>query len=158
MIKASGRTNVIILQEEVRRTTNLVEGMRLLARKSKVIILQLLALLLVRKTRTAHCNISYSHLWRKGCYRRTRFNCGTKKEKRDYRFKSPAVIEYNFTSRFPVSFRGYFMCGATDHFSKIGCLVGMNGNEEKRAFLKELWSHKPHTKRKIKDGSSVSAF
>ena len=70
----------------------------------------------------------------------------------------PYDIEYNYTSRFPIGFRGCFVCGDTYLFGTNKCLVGINSKEEKRAFLKELWSHKPHTKRKIKDGSSVSAF
>ena len=45
--------------------------MRLLARKSKIIILQLVSLLLVRKIWTAHYNIKYNHLWREGYYKLT---------------------------------------------------------------------------------------
>ena len=70
----------------------------------------------------------------------------------------PYVIKYDYTSRFPIGFRGCFVCGIIDHFGTNNCSVGINSKEEKRAVLKELWYHKPHTKRKAKDGSSVSVF
>ena len=60
----------------------------------------------------------------------------------------PYDIEYDYTSRFPISFRGCFVCGATDYFGTNKCPVEIKGKVEKRLFFNEMWAHKPHTKRK----------
>ena len=70
----------------------------------------------------------------------------------------PYDIEYDFTSQFTIVFRGCFVCGDTDYFRTSKYPVGINSKEEKRSFLKELRSYKPHTKKKNKEGFSVSAF
>ena len=70
----------------------------------------------------------------------------------------PYDFEYNLTSRFPVSFRGCLICGATDHFSKFGCLVEMISKEERKLFFNEMWAHKPYTKRRNKEGIPVSTL
>ena len=131
--------------------------MRLLGRKIKVIILRLVVLLLARKIKVVHCNIKSSHLWRKGYYRHTKVQLRYKKN-RTTGLDHPYDIEYDYDSQFPIGFRGCFICGATDHFGTNKCPVGINSKEKKRAFLKELWSHKPHRKRKVKDRPSVSVF
>ena len=70
----------------------------------------------------------------------------------------PYDIEYDFTSQFIKTFQCCFVCGDTDYFRTSKYPVGINSKEEKRSFLKELRSHKPHTKKKNKEGFSVSAF
>ena len=47
----------------------------------------------------------------------------------------PYDMEYNFTSRFTVSFRGCFICGATYYFSRVDYSVEINNKEERRFFL-----------------------
>ena len=49
----------------------------------------------------------------------------------------PYNIEYYYTSRFPIGFRGCFVCGATDHFGSNNYPVGINNTEEKREFFFE---------------------
>ena len=68
----------------------------------------------------------------------------------------PYDIEFDFTSRFPIGFRGCFVCGATDHFGTSKCPVGIKGKVEKRLFFNEMLAHKPHTKRKSQEGIPVS--
>ena len=70
----------------------------------------------------------------------------------------PYDIEYNFTSRSPVSFQWYFICGATYHFSKVGYPVGINSKVERRLSFNEIWDHKSHTKKRSKEGIYVSIF
>ena len=127
------------------KLTNLVEGMRLLSRKVKMIILRLVVLLLVRKIKVVHCNIKSSYLWRKGYYMHTKVQLRYKKKTTG--LDRPYDIEYDYTSRFPIGFRGCFVYGTTDRFGTNNYPVGIISKEEKRAFLKELWSHKPHSKR-----------
>ena len=67
----------------------------------------------------------------------------------------PYDAEYNFTSRFPVGFRGCFICGEMDHFSKMDCKKGINTKEEILLFFNEMWAHKPHTKKRSRDGAPV---
>ena len=135
---------VIILQEELRRVTNIVEG----------------KILLARKNRTAHFNIKNSHLWRKGYYSHTKVQLRYKQRKnRTTCLDHSYDIEYNFTSRFSVGFRGSFICGATNHFERRSCPVGINSKEEiKKMFSKELWYHKSYTKNRNKKGFPVSTF
>ena len=59
----------------------------------------------------------------------------------------PFDAEYNFVSRFAVGFNGCFICGATNHFSRTDCPVGIRTKDERRLFFNEMWAHKPHTKR-----------
>ena len=68
----------------------------------------------------------------------------------------PFDAEYNFLSRFPLGFNGCFICGATDHFNRMDCPKGINSKEERCIFFNEMWSHKPHTKKRLRDGSDVS--
>ena len=44
-----------------------------------------------------------------------------------------------------VGFRGYFQCGLTGHYDRKEC-----PSKHKNLFWKELWIHKPHTKRKVR--------
>ena len=113
---------VIILQEELRRVTNIVEG----------------KILLARKNRTAHFNIKNSHLWRKGYYSHTKVQLRYKQRKnRTTCLDHSYDIEYNFTSRFSVSFRGSFICGATNHFERRSCPVGINSKEEIKKYFQK---------------------
>ena len=50
------------------------------------------------------------------------------------------AIEYDFTSRFPTSFRWCFICGATDHFSKDGSPLGINNKKERTFFSRDMGS------------------
>jgi len=65
----------------------------------------------------------------------------------------PFEPEYNFVSRFPVDWKECFICGATDHFNSMEYPVGINSREERWLFFNEMWAHKPHTKKKNKDGT-----
>ena len=49
-------------------------------------------------------------------------------------------IEYDFTSRFPISFRWCFICGAIDYFSKDGCPLGINSKEKRTFFSRDMGS------------------
>ena len=70
----------------------------------------------------------------------------------------PYDAEYNFMSRFPIGFRGCFICGSTNYFSREDFPVGLDGNnrEANNIFFNELWAHKPHTKSRFRDGTPVS--
>jgi len=68
----------------------------------------------------------------------------------------PFDPEYNFVSRFPVDCKGCFICGSTDHFNSVECPVGINSREERQLFFNEMWTHKPHTNKRNKDGTPVS--
>ena len=57
-----------------------------------------------------------------------------------YRLDDPTYI-----SKYPLGFRGCFKCGATNHFNLRDCPERDSGTRTK--FWKELWIHKPHTKR-----------
>ena len=70
----------------------------------------------------------------------------------------PYDPEYNFTSRFPLEFSGCFICGSTDHFSRLDCPVGIRNKEERRVFFNEMWAHKPHTKVKNREGNVSVSF
>ena len=70
----------------------------------------------------------------------------------------PYDPEYNFTSRFPLEFSGCFICGSTDHFSRLDCPVGIRNKEERRLFFNEIWAHKPHTKMKNREGNGSVSF
>ena len=129
--------------------------MRLLARKIEVIILRMLILLLAETIKVVHYNIKSSHLWRKGYYMHTKVQLRYNKKNKTTGLDHPYDIEYDYTSRFPIGFRGCYICGATDHFGNNKCPVGINSKEDKQAFFKKLWSHKPHMKRKNKDRLSI---
>jgi len=68
----------------------------------------------------------------------------------------PFDAEYNFTSRFPVNFRGYFICGETPHFTRQECKREFHDPNDRKLFFNEMWARKPHTKKKLRDGSPVS--
>ena len=68
----------------------------------------------------------------------------------------PNIKEYDFTSRFPVGFKGCFICGGGDHFSKRDCKKGINTREERKLFFNEMWAHKPHTKTRSRNGETVT--
>ena len=70
----------------------------------------------------------------------------------------PFDAEYNFLSRFPLGFNGCFICGATNHFNRMDCPKGIKTREERRIFFNEMWAHKPHTKKRLRDGSNVSSI
>ena len=61
-----------------------------------------------------------------------------------YRLDDP-----NYTSKYPLGFRGCFKCGRDDHFNLRDCPQRDVGT--RREFWKELWIHKPHTKRQDSD-------
>ena len=52
--------------------------------------------------------------------------------------------EPEYLSIYQVGFRGCFQCGQTGHYDRKDC-TSKNSN----LFWKELWIHKPHTKRKV---------
>ena len=47
----------------------------------------------------------------------------------------PFDVEYNFVSHFSVEFNGYFICGATDHFSRMDCPQGVRNKDERQLFF-----------------------
>ena len=57
-----------------------------------------------------------------------------------YRADAPDVL-----SRFPLGFRGCFLCGGEDHNNTRYC--PKKESIDKKEFFKELWIHKPRTKR-----------
>ena len=65
-------------------------------------------------------------------------------------------IEHNFTYRFPINFRGSFICGAIDHFGTSKCPIGIKDKEENKLFFNAIWAHKPYTKRKNQEEIPVS--
>ena len=65
----------------------------------------------------------------------------------------PFDAEYNFLSRFALGFSGCFICGATDHFSRMDCPKGIKTRDERKMFFNEMWAHKPHTKMQRRDGT-----
>jgi len=65
----------------------------------------------------------------------------------------PFVAEYNFTRRFPVDFRGCFICGETTHFTRQECKRGFRDPNDRKQYFTEMWAHKPYTKKKLRDGS-----
>ena len=120
-----------------------------------MIILRWVILLLAIKIKVVHCNINSSHLWWKEYYKHTKVQLRYKKN-RTISLDHPFNIEYDFTSRFPIGFRGSFVCGATDHFGTHKCPIGIKGKEGNRLFFNELWDPKPHTKKKNQEGTPVS--
>ena len=66
--------------------------------------------------------------------------------------------ERQYLSRFPLSFRGCFICGGTDHRGAKDCPVAQSGNYDKKQFFDELWAHKPHTKRPDREKASGPAL
>ena len=133
--------------------------MRLLARKIKVIILQLVALLLAKKKQGSALQYQMQPSLVDGMLQAHKgsFAVQTKKN-RTTALNYPYDVEYNFTTRFPVGFRGCFICGATYQFERGSCSVKINSKEERNLPFKELWSHKPQTKKKSKEGFLVSDF
>ena len=132
--------------------------MRLLARKIKVIILQLVALLLAKKKQGSALQYQMQPSLVDGMLQAHKgsFAVQTKKNKTTG-LDHPYDNENDFTSRFPVGFRGCFICGATYHFGSSSYPVRINSKDE-RKLEKKLWSHKPHTKNKDKKGFPVSTF
>ena len=57
----------------------------------------------------------------------------------------PYDPEWDFTSEFPVGFRGCFICGKDDHFSKADCPIGIGDRSIRQKFFNELWCHRPAT-------------
>ena len=57
----------------------------------------------------------------------------------------PYDPEWDFTSEFPVGFRGCFICGKADHFSKADCPIGIGDKSVRQKFFNELWCHRPAT-------------
>ena len=57
-----------------------------------------------------------------------------------YRLDDPTYV-----SKYPLGFRGCFKCGASTHFNLRDCPDRDTGTRTE--FWKELWIHKPHTKR-----------
>ena len=53
----------------------------------------------------------------------------------------------NYISKFPLGFRGCYICGASNHFSRSNCPTAQKGQFDKNAFFRELWIHKPKTKK-----------
>ena len=59
----------------------------------------------------------------------------------------PYDRDNNYVSIFPVGFRGWYKYGKTDHFSTRDCPLAQSGDFNKRKFVLEKWSYKPHTKK-----------
>ena len=55
-------------------------------------------------------------------------------------------------------FKGCFICGAPDHFSRSDCPVGIDTREKRKIFFNEMWAHKPHTKKRLIYGAPVSTL
>ena len=53
----------------------------------------------------------------------------------------------NYLSKYPLGFRGCFICGSLEHNFAYDCPVKKGGKMDKHQFFAELWTHKPHTKR-----------
>ena len=52
----------------------------------------------------------------------------------------------DYLSQYPLGFRGCYQCGSSDHTNRRDC--PMEGNKQAAStFWKELWIHKPWTKR-----------
>lgn len=58
------------------------------------------------------------------------------------------------TSHFPVGFRGYFICGMTDHYSGRDFLRRVKTGDDRKLFSNNVWAHKPHTKKRPRDGGT----
>ena len=67
-----------------------------------------------------------------------------------YRADDPGYL-----SKYPLGFRGCFKCGADDHNSWQQCPLKNDGN--KKEFFRELWIHKPQTKRSNQNNQSSSS-
>ena len=59
----------------------------------------------------------------------------------------PYDKDRNYLSRFPVTFKGCFNCGDTNHWRTKDCPAAQAGTFDKTKFLTEMWAHKPHTKK-----------
>ena len=68
----------------------------------------------------------------------------------------PYDTEYDFTSRSAIGFRGCFICGGGDLFSRGNFPKGDMNPAARKLFFNEMWSHKPHTKKRLRDGTPVS--
>jgi len=76
---------------------------------------------------------------------------------------SKTGIEYpfdesnNYVSRFPVGFRGCYMCGSQDHFKRTDCPEGNTQDRAKRKlFFADMHAHKPHTRRSNDENVSIT--
>ena len=56
-------------------------------------------------------------------------------------------------SQFPLGFLGCFNCGQLDHSNTRDYPNNRGVNFDKQMFFRELWTHKPHTKRLDVKGS-----
>ena len=59
----------------------------------------------------------------------------------------PYTPSTGYLSEYPLGFKGCFNCGKTDHWRSTHCPLRLAGIFDKTRFFKELWAHKPHTKR-----------
>ena len=59
----------------------------------------------------------------------------------------PYDKDRNYLSQFPVTFKGCFHCGDTNHSRTKDCPSAQAGTFDKTKFFSEMWAHKPHTKR-----------
>ena len=69
--------------------------------------------------------VSHSHyiqfkfkvlIFKMGYYQHIKVQMRYKQKNMTTGLDQPYDIEFDFTSRFPIGFRGCFVCGATDHF------------------------------------------
>lgn len=56
----------------------------------------------------------------------------------------PKHIPTGHVSKYPVGYSGCFWCGSTDHWKSQFCQMRSNDRDKVRAFLLELWCHKPN--------------
>jgi hypothetical protein len=55
----------------------------------------------------------------------------------------------DYISDYPITFKGCYNCGRTDHWKTADCQQAKQGPFNKERFLKEMWAHKPHTKKTV---------
>lgn len=56
----------------------------------------------------------------------------------------PKHIPTGHVSKYPVGFSGCVWCGSTDHWKRQFCQMKSDNRDAVRAFLQELWCHKPN--------------
>ena len=136
MIKSSGRNvgNYFIGEtEEINQPDGRDE---VIGQKNKETTLRLVVLLLARKIKVVQCNIKSSNFWWKGYYMHTKVQLRYKQKNRTKGLDLLYDTEYDYTSRFPIGFRGCFVCGATYHFRTNDCPFGINNTEKNERFWK----------------------
>ena len=60
----------------------------------------------------------------------------------------PFNSDLDYVSKYPVGFKGCFTCASEAHWKSDDCPKVQSGQSNKRAFFKELWTHKPWLKKK----------